>query len=50
VLSPIDRWTLELPLDDNPCLVSVSSADTKQHDLGELSDVFIAVEYKTRDE
>ncbi len=50
IFSPTDRWTLELPLDDNPCLVSVSSADTKQHDLGELSDVFLALEYRVRDE
>jgi len=49
-LSPTDRWTLELPLDDNPSVVSVSSADTKQHDLGELADVFLALEYKVRDE
>lgn len=49
-LSLPDRWTLELPLDDNPCLVSVSSSDTKQHDLGELSDVFLVLEYKVRDE
>jgi len=49
-LSPIDRWTLELPLDDNPSVVSVSSTDVKQHDLGELSDAFLALEYKTKDE
>jgi hypothetical protein len=49
-LSPIDRWTLELPLDDNPCAVSVSSTDVKQHDLGELADAFLALEYKTKDE
>ncbi len=50
VLSPTDRWTLELPLEDNPGLVNVSSADVKQHDLGELSDMFLALEYKVRDE
>ena len=49
-LSPTDRWTLELPLEDNPCLVSVTSIDHKQHDLGELRDVFLALEYKVRDE
>lgn len=49
-LSPIDRWTLELPLEDNPCVVSVSSTDMKQHDLGELADVFLALEYKIKDE
>ena len=50
ILAPTDRWTLELPLDDNPCAVSVSSTDVKQHDLGELSDAFLALEYKVRDE
>jgi hypothetical protein len=49
-LSPTDRWTLEFPLDENPSLVSVSSADSKQHDLGELADVFLALEYKVSDE
>jgi hypothetical protein len=44
-LSPIDRWTLDLALDENPCLVSVSAADARQHDLGELSDVFLSLEY-----
>jgi hypothetical protein len=48
-LSPIDRWSLEFPLDENPCLVSVNSADTKQHDLGELADAFLALEYKVKD-
>ncbi|HMU55356.1 MAG TPA: PKD domain-containing protein [Nitrospira sp.] len=48
-LSPIDRWTLEFPLDDNPCLLSVSPGDSKQHDLGELADVFLTLEYKVRE-
>jgi len=47
-LSPIDLWTLELPLDDNPCAVSVSSADVKQYDLSELSDAMLALEYTVR--
>jgi hypothetical protein len=50
ILAPTDRWTLELPLDDNPCAVSVSSTDVKQHDLGELADAFLALEYKVKDE
>lgn len=45
-LSPADRWTLDLPLDENPCLVSVTSTDTRQHDLGDLADVFLALEYE----
>jgi len=49
-LSPTDRWSLELPLDDNPCVVSVASNDVKQHDLGELADAFLALEYKVKDE
>lgn len=49
-LAPTDRWTLDLPLDANPCLVSVSSNDNKQHDLGELSDLFLALEYVVKEE
>jgi hypothetical protein len=49
-LSPNDRWTLELPLEDNPGLVSVSSADAKQCDLCDLTDVFLALEYRVREE
>ena len=48
-LSPIDRWTLELPLDENPCLVSVSPADVRGHELDELSDSLLALEYAARD-
>ncbi|SLM49219.1 protein of unknown function [Nitrospira japonica] len=48
-LRPIDRWTLEFPLDDNPCLLSVSPGDSKQHDLGELADVFLILEYRVRE-
>jgi len=50
VLSPTDRWTFELPLDDNPAVVSVSSTDVKQPDLSELADTFLALEYKIKDE
>lgn len=49
-LSPTDQWTLDLPLELNPCLVSVSSNDAKQHDLGELADVFLALEYVVKEE
>jgi hypothetical protein len=49
-LSPTDRWTFELPLDDNLCAVSVSSTDMKQYDLSELSDAVLALEYEIRDE
>jgi len=47
--SPLDRWTLEFPLDDNLCLLSVSPGDSKQHDLGELADVFPILEYRVRE-
>ena len=49
ILAPTDRWTLELPLDDNVSVVSVSSTDVKQPDLSELSDVVLALEYAVRD-
>jgi hypothetical protein len=49
VLAPTDRWTLELPLDDNPSLLSVSSTDVKQVDLSDLSDIVLALEYEVRD-
>jgi hypothetical protein len=44
-VSPVDRWTLELPLDDNPSLVSVTGADIRRHNLGELSDMVLTLEY-----
>jgi hypothetical protein len=49
-LSPIDRWTLELPLDDNLSVLSVSSTDVKQYDLSELADSFLTLEYKVKDD
>ena len=45
-LSPIDRWSLELPLQDNPSLRSVTPADTLQYDLTEVGDAFLALEYR----
>ena len=49
ILAPRDRWTCELPLDDNPSVVRVSSTDVKQHDFSELSDVVLVLEYEVRD-
>jgi len=49
MLSPLDRWTFELSLDDNPGAVSVSSADARRLDLSELADVFLALEYQVGD-
>jgi hypothetical protein len=48
-LAPTNRWTLELLMNDNASLVSVSSADAKQHDLSELSDAVLALEYVVQD-
>jgi len=49
VIAPTDRWTLELPIDQNAAIVSVTSSDVKQLDLSELSDVVLALEYTARD-
>lgn len=35
------------PLDDNPSLVGVTGADNRRHDLGELADVVLALEYSS---
>ena len=48
-LSPVDHWTLELPLEDNLCAVSVSSTDAKQHDLSELADAVLVLENEIAD-
>jgi peptidoglycan hydrolase-like protein with peptidoglycan-binding domain len=48
-LSPTDRWTFELPMEDNPCLMSVSPTDVKQYDLSELADAALSLEYEVRD-
>jgi len=44
-LSPTDRWTLELPLSDNPCFMSVSPADVAEFDGAELSDAIMSLEF-----
>jgi len=49
-LSPIDRWTLALNLDENPFLASVTSIDAKKLELSEFEDIFLALEYKVTDE
>jgi hypothetical protein len=45
-VSPADKWKLELNAAENPQLVSVTSQDQQRLDLGELSDVFLALEYR----
>jgi hypothetical protein len=44
-ISPVDRWTLELPVADNPFLASVSSADVAEVDASELADAVLALEF-----
>ena len=45
-LTPVDRWTFELPAGVNPALASVTANDTLTVDLGELADAFLALEYE----
>jgi hypothetical protein len=45
VLSPVDRWTLELPLADNPWFMSVSPSDIAEFDGGELADAILSLEF-----
>jgi hypothetical protein len=48
-LSPVDEWTLELPISDseNPFLRSVSATDVEQIDLSEIHDAILVLEYET---
>jgi hypothetical protein len=48
VISPVDRWTLELPLADNPWFTSVSSSDIAEFDGGELADAILSLEFLSR--
>ena len=45
VLSPVDRWTLELPLADNPWFMSVSPSDIAEFDGSELADAVLVLEF-----
>jgi len=45
VLSPVDRWTLELPLAENPWFMSVSPTDIAEFDGGELADAILSLEF-----
>jgi hypothetical protein len=47
VLSPVDRWTLELAQSDNPWLTSVTSADVVVFDASEFADAILGLEYLT---
>lgn len=46
-ISPVDRWTLELSLADNPFLRSVTPNDNEQVELGEIDDAVLLLEYET---
>jgi hypothetical protein len=44
-ISPVDRWTLELPLADNPWFMTVSPADITEFDGSELVDAILGLEF-----
>jgi hypothetical protein len=46
-LSPVDEWTVELPLSDNPFLRSVSGTDVEQYGFCEIEDVVLTLEYES---
>jgi hypothetical protein len=47
-LSPVDRWTLELPLADNPWFTTVSPSDVAEFDGGELADAILSLEFRVK--
>jgi peptidoglycan hydrolase-like protein with peptidoglycan-binding domain len=44
-ISPVDRWTLELPLAENLWFTTVSASDIASFDGSELDDAVISLEY-----
>jgi hypothetical protein len=44
-ISPVDRWTLELPIAENPWFTTVSPSDIAEFDGSELDDAVIELEY-----
>jgi hypothetical protein len=48
VLSPNDRWTLEIPIDENPWFRSIAASDIAEFDAGELSDAILTLEFEGR--
>jgi PKD repeat protein len=44
-ISPVDRWTLELPLTENPWFKIVSPSDIAAFDGGELDDAVLSLEF-----
>ena len=49
-LSPVDEWTVELPLSDNTFLRSVSATDVEQYGFAEIQDAFWRSSMKLRPE
>jgi hypothetical protein len=46
-ISPVDTWTFELSLEDNPFLQSVTQSDIQEIDLSEIADTVLSLEYET---
>jgi hypothetical protein len=46
-ISPVDKWTFELSLEDNPFLRSVTQSDIEEIDLSEIADAVLSLEYET---
>jgi hypothetical protein len=44
-ISPVDRWTLELPAADNPWLVTTSASDIAGIDASEFADAILGLEF-----
>jgi hypothetical protein len=44
-ISPVDRWTLELPLPENPWFMVVSASDVAEFDCSELDDAVLSLEF-----
>ena len=45
IISPSDRWTLELPVNENPWFSGVSSSDIAEFDGSEFDDAVLSLEY-----
>ena len=45
VISPSDLWSFELPLEENPCFLGVSSSDGAEFDGSEFDDAVLTLEY-----
>jgi len=44
--SPVDRWTLELPLEENPWFTTVSPSDLPEFDGAEFADAILSLEFR----